>query len=78
MDCQMPELDGFETTQSWRAHERRQGLARLPIVALTASAVNSDRDRCLECGMDDYLVKPFELDDLAAMVQRHLRAPALA
>jgi two-component system, sensor histidine kinase len=78
MDCQMPELDGFEATQSWRAHEHRQGLLkRVPIIALTASAVNSDRDRCLKCGMDDYLVKPFELDELTAMVQRHLRSPAL-
>jgi two-component system, sensor histidine kinase len=79
MDCQMPELDGFEATQSWRAHEQRQGLsARLPIIALTASAVNSDRDRCLECGMDDYLVKPFEFEELTAMVQRHLHTPVLA
>ncbi|QPF73534.1 response regulator [Roseateles sp. DAIF2] len=75
MDCQMPELDGFEATQSWRAHERRQGLTPLPIVALTASAVNSDRQRCLDAGMDDYLVKPFEMADLLAMVQRHLRQP---
>ena len=74
MDCQMPELDGFEATQSWRAHERRQGLAPLAIVALTASAVNSDRERCIAAGMDDYLVKPFEMADLLAMVQRHLRA----
>ena len=74
MDCQMPELNGFEATQRWRAHERRAGLPRVPIVALTASAVNSDRQRCLDSGMDDYLVKPFELDDLMAMVQRHLRS----
>ncbi|MFN5048519.1 ATP-binding protein [Roseateles sp.] len=78
MDCQMPELDGFETTQSWRAHERHQGLPPLPIVALTASAVNSDRDRCLRAGMDDYLVKPFEMQDLLDVVQRHLRQPAPA
>jgi two-component system, sensor histidine kinase len=79
MDCQMPELDGFEATQSWRAHEDRHGIARrVPIIALTASAVNSDRDRCIACGMDDYLVKPFELDALTTMVQRHLRSPALA
>lgn len=78
MDCQMPELDGFEATQSWRAHERRQGRSPLPIVALTASAVNSDRERCLQSGMDDYLVKPFEMGDLLAMVQRHLRPPQAA
>lgn len=78
MDCQMPELDGFETTQSWRAHERSQGLSPLPIVALTASAVNSDRERCLQVGMDDYLVKPFEMQDLLNVVQRHLRLPQAA
>jgi DNA-binding response OmpR family regulator len=47
-------------------------------VALTASAVNSDRERCLQSGMDDYLVKPFEMGDLLAMVQRHLRPPQAA
>lgn len=78
MDCQMPELDGFEATRRWRAHERRHGLAHVPIVALTASAVNGDRERCIRCGMDDYLVKPFEMDDLVAVVQRHLQVPALA
>lgn len=78
MDCQMPRLDGFEATRRWRAHERRQVLGHVPIVALTASAVNGDRERCIQCGMDDYLVKPFEMDDLLAVVQRHLRLPSLA
>ncbi|MDT8998143.1 ATP-binding protein [Paucibacter sp. APW11] len=73
MDCQMPEMNGFEATLAWRQHEARESLARTPIVALTASAVNGDRDRCLACGMDDYLVKPFEMDDLLQVVQRHLR-----
>jgi CheY-like chemotaxis protein len=77
MDCQMPQLDGFEATRRWRSHERRHFLPHLPIVALTASAVNGDRERCIQCGMDDYLVKPFEMDDLVDVVQRHLQAPAL-
>ena len=77
MDCQMPEMDGFEATRRWRAHERRthEGQQRrraLPIVALTASAVHSDRARCLQCGMNDYLVKPFEMDELIGMVRRYL------
>ncbi|MEJ6000372.1 ATP-binding protein [Paucibacter soli] len=79
MDCQMPGMNGFEATQAWRQHEAREALAtRTPIVALTASAVNSDRQRCLECGMDDYLVKPFEMDDLTTLVQRYLPEPGAA
>jgi signal transduction histidine kinase/CheY-like chemotaxis protein len=81
MDCQMPQLDGFEATRRWRSHERRHLLGHVPIVALTASAVNGDRERCIRCGMDDYLVKPFEMDDLVDVVQRNLQhqpVPALS
>ncbi|MFH7043606.1 ATP-binding protein [Paucibacter sp. JuS9] len=74
MDCQMHGMDGFQTTSRWRELELEQGLARLPIVALTASAVNGDRDRCIAAGMDDYLLKPFEQGDLMAVLARHLRA----
>lgn len=72
MDCQMPQMNGFDATFAWRQHEAREGLSRTPVIALTASAVNGDRERCLACGMDDYLVKPFEMQDLLAVVQRHL------
>ncbi|MEL4178079.1 ATP-binding protein [Roseateles sp. PN1] len=72
MDCQMPVLDGFEATRQWRSIERRDAMGHVPIVALTASAVNGDRDRCIQSGMDDYLVKPFEMDDLLGVAQRHL------
>jgi signal transduction histidine kinase/ActR/RegA family two-component response regulator len=77
MDCQMPKMDGFEATRRWRALERGRFLGHVPIVALTASAVNGDRERCIQCGMDDYLVKPFEMDDLVAVVQRHLQVAEL-
>ena len=78
MDCQMPELDGFEATRTWRQEEARRLLPRTPVVALTASAVNDDRDRCAAAGMDDFLVKPFEIDELMTLVTRHLPASAEA
>lgn len=77
MDCQMPQMDGFEATLAWRQEEARRLLPRTPVVALTASAVNDDRHRCTASGMDDYLVKPFEIDDLLAIVVRHLPTQAL-
>nr|WP_316644482.1 ATP-binding protein [uncultured Roseateles sp.] len=74
MDCQMPEMDGFEATRRWRDVENSEGRSPVPIVALTASAVNGDRDLCLKSGMNDYLVKPFEMEDLLSVVTRHLRS----
>jgi len=74
MDCQMPVLDGWQATRDWRERERQIGGRRVPIVALTANAVPGDRERCLAAGMDDYLAKPFELNDLAGMMRRHLAA----
>jgi PAS domain S-box-containing protein len=72
MDCQMPELDGFEATRAIRAAEN--GKTRLPIIALTANAMEGDRERCIACGMDDYLAKPFSREQLAAMLERWLPA----
>lgn len=67
MDCQMPVMDGIEATQLIR------GLGILtPIVALTANAYNEDQDKCLHCGMNDYLSKPFQLDDLKVVIDKHL------
>jgi signal transduction histidine kinase/CheY-like chemotaxis protein len=77
MDCQMPEMDGFEATRRWRNVESVQGRRPVPIVALTASAVNGDRDLCIKSGMNDYLVKPFEMDDLLSIVQRYLQPAVL-
>lgn len=76
MDCQMPEMDGYEASRRIREWELARGQMRTPIIALTANALPSDRDRCLATGMDDYLSKPFFLDDIKRMVSRWLPAAA--
>jgi len=71
MDMQMPVMDGIEATQAIRAREA-DSQQHLPIVALTANAVASDRERCLAAGMDDYLAKPFSLPQLMEVLERWL------
>ena len=68
MDCQMPEMDGYEAATELR--RREEDSKRTPLIALTASASEADRSRCLAAGMDDFLAKPVRESDLAAMLQR--------
>ncbi|MBI2792391.1 MAG: response regulator [Gammaproteobacteria bacterium] len=69
MDCQMPEMDGFEATKILRQNKKNENL---PIIALTANAMSSDRDECLAVGMNDYLSKPIKAPALAALMQKYV------
>ncbi len=72
MDCQMPEMDGYQATQEIRNQEQASGDKRIPIIALTASALSEERKRCLKVGMDDYIAKPFGQQDLITVLKRIL------
>ncbi|KFN49221.1 hypothetical protein P873_12255, partial [Arenimonas composti TR7-09 = DSM 18010] len=72
MDCQMPVKDGYTASSEWRQHEARNGLPRLPIIAMTANAMAGDKQKCLDAGMDDYLSKPVDRRLLEATIARWL------
>jgi len=84
MDCQMPRMDGFEATREIRRLEIHGTLehckvrSRIAIVALTANAVQGDRDTCLAAGMDDYITKPINRNQVLAVLEAHLPKPAAA
>jgi len=72
MDCHMPIMDGFEATQKIREREMTLALTKMPIIALTANAIIGDREHCLAKGMDDYLSKPFTLEQLHKILSQWL------
>ncbi|EKD40199.1 MAG: hypothetical protein ACD_75C00144G0008 [uncultured bacterium] len=76
MDVQMEEMDGLEATRVIRKHERKQG-GHLDIIALTAQAMPGDREKCLQAGMDDYLPKPLERNQLIEVLAKFLTRRAL-
>ncbi len=82
MDCHMPEMDGYEATRNIRkmeqekvtASRKNKDEARIPILALTASADAENRDKCYEAGMDDFLTKPVKANQMADIVRKHLES----
>lgn len=76
MDCQMPELNGFETTRAIRKNETRTG-KHIPIIAMTAHAIEGSREQCLSAGMDDYISKPVDPDRLQKLTDKWLPSRAI-
>jgi len=70
MDCEMPEMDGYEATDRIRRIEREQQRRAVPIVALTAHAMPGDQRRCLECGMNEVVTKPVALETFGRLLER--------
>ncbi|OUS30291.1 hypothetical protein A9Q99_07415 [Gammaproteobacteria bacterium 45_16_T64] len=74
MDCQMPQMDGYEATHNIRIGKAGERYLSIPIVAMTANAMKGDKEKCLTAGMDDYVSKPIEPDELEIILQRWLSA----
>jgi signal transduction histidine kinase/CheY-like chemotaxis protein len=72
MDCQMPVMDGFEATRKIRENEKKFKMGHVPIIAMTGNAFESDRKKCFEAGMDDFIAKPVEPDILSQKINLNL------
>jgi CheY-like chemotaxis protein len=71
MDCQMPKMDGFEATRRLRLWEQDNLRERVPVVALTDSAMEEDEERCREAGMDSFVAKPVNIEMLRAVLEQY-------
>jgi CheY-like chemotaxis protein len=78
MDCHMPNLSGYDATREIRKREREHAGEHLTIIALSASVLPEERQKCLDVGMDDYVAKPFSRRDLETVLARWVPAPAIA
>lgn len=78
MDVSMPEMNGYDATAEIRKYEKSMQLAACPIIALTANAMQGDREKCLAAGMDDFMSKPVIMDDLHALVRKWLSKPRVS
>lgn len=72
MDCQMPEMDGFEATKIIRSGRRKKLKRNIPIIAMTAHALSGDKERCVLAGMDDYITKPVNINSMNKIIQKFL------
>ena len=70
MDCQMPEMDGYEASGNIRMIEKQKGLRHTPIIAITANNMQGDREKCMRAGMDDFLAKPYKRHDLIEILDQ--------
>jgi CheY-like chemotaxis protein len=77
MDCQMPVMDGFRATLAIRLAEQQAGDVRIPIIAMTANAMQGDRERCIDVGMDDYISKPISPAELSRALAQWAGSPLL-
>ncbi len=72
MDCQMPVLDGYAATGEIRNREQQKDIKRIPVIAMTANAMEGDREKCIAAGMDDYIAKPVKLVEIKAVLHEWL------
>lgn len=76
MDCEMPILDGYEATKQIREFEFETSKKHTPIIAMTANALNHDKEKCLECGMDNYISKPINIEALLNLLKEYIEVEA--
>ncbi len=78
MDCQMPEVDGYEATRHIREYFKQQQIPHVPIIAMTANAMKGEREKCMDAGMDDYLSKPFLKKEMENVLMKWIKGASSA